>query len=84
MNSKQCRAGIHEAILTGRASFNELARRFGVSPSTIRRDPALLTGAGQLVRTYGGAAPGLLAAADDSTGWTATSRRLTASSSRPG
>jgi DeoR/GlpR family transcriptional regulator of sugar metabolism len=61
MNSKQRRAGIHEAILTGRASVDDLAQRFGVSPSTIRRDLALLTGEGQLVRTYGGAAPGLLA-----------------------
>jgi DeoR/GlpR family transcriptional regulator of sugar metabolism len=60
MNSRQRRAGIHEAILTGGASVDELAQRFAVSPSTIRRDLALLTGEGQLVRTYGGAAPGLL------------------------
>ncbi len=40
----------------GRASVDVLARDLGVTPSTIRRDLALLADEGTLVRTYGGAA----------------------------
>jgi DeoR/GlpR family transcriptional regulator of sugar metabolism len=43
------------ATETGLASVDELSRMFGVTPSTIRRDLALLTNEGRLARTYGGA-----------------------------
>jgi DeoR/GlpR family transcriptional regulator of sugar metabolism len=43
------------ATETGLASVDELSRMFGVTPSTIRRDLALLTADGRLARTYGGA-----------------------------
>jgi DeoR/GlpR family transcriptional regulator of sugar metabolism len=43
------------ATETGLASVDELSRMFGVTPSTIRRDLALLTSDGRLARTYGGA-----------------------------
>lgn len=39
----------------GRANISELAGRFGVSASTIRRDLAALAHDGRVVRTYGGA-----------------------------
>lgn len=39
----------------GEADIGELASRFGVSPSTIRRDLAALASDGRVVRTYGGA-----------------------------
>ncbi|TDE88590.1 DeoR/GlpR transcriptional regulator [Occultella glacieicola] len=43
----------------GLASVDDLAARFGVTASTIRRDLAQLSRSGQLARTYGGAiAPG--------------------------
>ncbi len=43
----------------GLASVEDLAARFNVTASTIRRDLALLSRTGQLARTYGGAiAPG--------------------------
>lgn len=42
----------------GRASVGTLARDFGVTPSTIRRDLARLARDGRIVRTYGGAAIG--------------------------
>ncbi|CAM3625451.1 DeoR/GlpR family DNA-binding transcription regulator [Occultella aeris] len=43
----------------GLASVDDLASRFGVTASTIRRDLALLSRSGRLARTYGGAiAPG--------------------------
>ncbi|HEY0215822.1 MAG TPA: DeoR/GlpR family DNA-binding transcription regulator [Cellulomonas sp.] len=41
----------------GLASVDELAQRFGVTASTIRRDLALLSDTGRLARTYGGAIP---------------------------
>ncbi|GAA4428540.1 DeoR/GlpR family DNA-binding transcription regulator [Georgenia halophila] len=49
-----------EAILDmatelGLASVDDLARRFGVTASTIRRDLAVLSASGRLARTYGGA-----------------------------
>lgn len=40
---------------TGLASVDQLSSQFGVTSSTIRRDLAQLTAAGQLARTYGGA-----------------------------
>lgn len=39
----------------GLAGVDDLATRFGVTASTIRRDLALLSRSGQLARTYGGA-----------------------------
>ncbi|MDT0267535.1 DeoR/GlpR family DNA-binding transcription regulator [Streptomyces sp. DSM 44915] len=45
------------ATFSGLASVEELSRRFGVTPSTIRRDLAKLTAEGRITRTYGGAAP---------------------------
>ncbi|GAB3280110.1 DeoR/GlpR family DNA-binding transcription regulator [Kineosporia babensis] len=39
----------------GLAEVGEMAERFAVSPSTIRRDLARLESAGKLARTYGGA-----------------------------
>jgi DeoR/GlpR family transcriptional regulator of sugar metabolism len=43
------------ATTSGLASVDELATRFEVTASTIRRDLALLTADGRLARTYGGA-----------------------------
>ncbi|MGA3219802.1 MAG: DeoR/GlpR family DNA-binding transcription regulator [Acidimicrobiales bacterium] len=40
---------------SGSTNVNDLADRFGVSASTIRRDLAVLASSGRLVRTYGGA-----------------------------
>lgn len=52
----------HEAIrralaVEGEVGARELARRFGVTPMTIRRDLATLAAAGALRRTHGGAMP---------------------------
>lgn len=41
----------------GLANVDALASRFDVSPSTIRRDLAILTAEGRMARTYGGAIP---------------------------
>lgn len=49
------RAIVTMATSDGRAAVEEMAARFGVTASTIRRDLALLTSQGQLARTYGGA-----------------------------
>jgi DeoR/GlpR family transcriptional regulator of sugar metabolism len=43
------------AASNGLASVEELSAQLGVTPSTIRRDLALLTSQGKLARTYGGA-----------------------------
>jgi DeoR/GlpR family transcriptional regulator of sugar metabolism len=43
------------AASDGLASVEDLSARLGVTPSTIRRDLALLTTQGKLARTYGGA-----------------------------
>jgi len=43
------------ARTSGLAAVEDLARRFGVTPSTIRRDLARLTETGDIARTYGGA-----------------------------
>lgn len=40
---------------SGTVVVEELARSLGVTPSTIRRDLALLTARGEIARTYGGA-----------------------------
>jgi DeoR/GlpR family transcriptional regulator of sugar metabolism len=45
----------HLALTTGLASVDDLSAKFNVTPSTIRRDLALLNGQGRLARTYGGA-----------------------------
>lgn len=51
----------HAAILDlvggGEADVDMLAGRFGVSPSTIRRDLAVMSDQGMVTRTYGGALP---------------------------
>lgn len=47
----------------GEVSVEDLARRFGVTPMTIRRDLAALEAGGRLVRTHGGAVlarPGII------------------------
>lgn len=54
--SARARRDAIRELLRGRpVGVDELAVRFGVTASTIRRDLAVLTGAGQIVRTYGGA-----------------------------
>jgi DeoR/GlpR family transcriptional regulator of sugar metabolism len=45
------------AAASGTVNVCELAERFAVTPSTIRRDLARLDGAGKLTRTFGGAIP---------------------------
>lgn len=53
--AKSRREEIHHLALTrGLASVEELSDLFAVTPSTIRRDLALLHGEGRLARTYGG------------------------------
>lgn len=42
-------------LQSGHLSVTELASRFGISASTIRRDLAALSGQGRILRTYGGA-----------------------------
>lgn len=44
-----------EVVRAGQVNIVELASRFHVSPSTIRRDLAALAGEGRVMRTYGGA-----------------------------
>ena len=46
---------VEMASSNGLTSVEELSATFGVTPSTIRRDLALLTTQGKLARTYGGA-----------------------------
>ncbi|WP_318307306.1 DeoR/GlpR family DNA-binding transcription regulator [Amycolatopsis solani] len=46
---------VRMARTTGLASVEELSAAFDVTPSTIRRDLALLTEQGEVARTYGGA-----------------------------
>ncbi|GAB3760642.1 DeoR/GlpR family DNA-binding transcription regulator [Microlunatus parietis] len=56
MGAEQRRAEILRlATDRGPAGVAELAERFGVTASTIRRDLARLSGTGRLARTYGGA-----------------------------
>lgn len=49
------RAAIAGLLAGGPVSVEELATRFAVTPSTIRRDLAILHEQGDIVRTYGGA-----------------------------
>lgn len=49
------RAAIRELLRRRQVGVDELAVRFGVTASTIRRDLAALTAGGDIVRTYGGA-----------------------------
>lgn len=44
-----------EIVRGGHVNIDELAARFEVSPSTVRRDLAALAGEGRVTRTYGGA-----------------------------
>ncbi len=54
--SRSRRAQILElATSSGAANVEELAQRFGVTASTIRRDLARLSESGRVARTYGGA-----------------------------
>ena len=46
---------VRMAASDGLANVEDLSARLGVTPSTIRRDLALLTAQGKLARTYGGA-----------------------------
>ena len=48
---------VRTATSNGLASVDELATRFAVTPSTIRRDLARLQESGQLARVLGGAIP---------------------------
>lgn len=55
MSAKERRSNIAAILEEGPLSVDELANRFGVSLSTIRRDFERLTAEGRIVRTYGGA-----------------------------
>lgn len=55
MNASARRAAICDLLRTRPVGVDELAVRFGVTASTIRRDLAVLTESGAIVRTYGGA-----------------------------
>lgn len=52
------RDDILQEVLAGNGEITELARRFGVSVSTVRRDLQELAGDGHIHRTYGGAVAG--------------------------
>ncbi|GAB2964776.1 DeoR/GlpR family DNA-binding transcription regulator [Amycolatopsis acidiphila] len=59
MNARTRREAIRDLLRNRPVGVDELAVRFNVTASTIRRDLAVLTEAGEIVRTYGGAlAPG--------------------------
>jgi DeoR/GlpR family transcriptional regulator of sugar metabolism len=55
VNGTQRRAEIRDLLQVRPLSVAELAERYGVSESTIRRDLARLSESGEVVRTYGGA-----------------------------
>lgn len=55
MSAKERRLEIRSLLHETPVSVDELAGRFGVSTSTIRRDLDVLTKSGDIVRTYGGA-----------------------------
>jgi DeoR/GlpR family transcriptional regulator of sugar metabolism len=55
MKASRRRAEISETIQNHSVSVAELAGRYEVSFSTIRRDLVALSGSGEVVRTYGGA-----------------------------
>ncbi len=54
MRASERREAIAQATASGMSRVEELAARFGVTASTIRRDLAHLTADGSLARTYGG------------------------------
>ncbi|MFI6348339.1 DeoR/GlpR family DNA-binding transcription regulator [Streptomyces sp. NPDC050560] len=55
MSGAERRAEIRDLLQVRPLSVAELAERYDVSESTIRRDLTRLSGAGEIVRTYGGA-----------------------------
>jgi DeoR family fructose operon transcriptional repressor len=55
MRSAERRSVLLEALRDGEADVEALARRFGVSASTVRRDLQRLSSANAIRRTYGGA-----------------------------
>ncbi|GHJ42063.1 DeoR/GlpR family DNA-binding transcription regulator [Streptomyces sp. TS71-3] len=55
MNGTDRRATIRDLLQSRPLSVADLARRYGVSESTIRRDLSRLSASGEIVRTYGGA-----------------------------
>lgn len=55
MSAKKRRAQIAELLQERPVSVEELAGRFAVSLSTIRRDLETMAGTGRIIRTYGGA-----------------------------
>lgn len=55
MRSKQRRTFLIDELLAGEVNVEQLAERFNVSPSTIRRDLQYLAENGHVQRTYGGA-----------------------------
>ncbi|MFC3690944.1 DeoR/GlpR family DNA-binding transcription regulator [Chenggangzhangella methanolivorans] len=55
MRSRERRSLLLEALRSGEADVDDLARRFDVSPSTVRRDLQRLSRENAVTRTYGGA-----------------------------
>jgi DeoR family fructose operon transcriptional repressor len=55
MNAHERRTKLLGEVREGSGHIQELAERFRVSPSTIRRDLSMLARDGHVVRTYGGA-----------------------------
>jgi DeoR/GlpR family transcriptional regulator of sugar metabolism len=55
VNASTRRTAIRDLLRSRPVGVDELSVRFGVTPSTIRRDLAVLTESGEIVRTYGGA-----------------------------
>ena len=55
MNGSARRGEIRDLLQVRPIAVAELAERYGVSESTIRRDLTTLSESGQIVRTYGGA-----------------------------
>jgi DeoR family fructose operon transcriptional repressor len=55
VRSSERRMRLLEALSAGEADVEDLAARFGVSPSTVRRDLQRLSDANAIKRTYGGA-----------------------------
>jgi DeoR/GlpR family transcriptional regulator of sugar metabolism len=62
LTASERRTAIRDLLRSRPVGVDELAASFGVTASTIRRDLATLTEAGEIVRTYGGA---LAAGADE-------------------
>ncbi|MFC6744603.1 DeoR family transcriptional regulator [Methylobacterium persicinum] len=76
MRGTERRARLLEALELGEIDVDDLARRFGVSASTVRRDLQHLSGTKAVRRTYGGA---ILAGGrrrpPSTRGWRSTARR---------